>query len=730
MTGPENSDNPPSPAGTVGSFALGEPTGTGAFSSVWSGYHVGRGVPVAIKVMRPATAETYAERARMFQREVLHLSRLDHPAIVRVLGFGVIPKGLHGTDEHPLTPGVPYLALERATGGTLEWRRAPLEWEDLRNILLAILDALGHAHARGVLHLDLKPANVLVCGPDDSRPGIKLSDWGFSQVIDDRRDRAVSDPLIGTPRFMPPEQFAGRWRDYGPWTDLYALGALAWSLTTGRPVFEGGFSEVFRGHTSDMPGALKSRRPVPPGLESWLLNLLRKDPAERFAHAADASAALRALDGDTSVTPWSIYSGEHDVNDFLDDLSWIDDQELGSLDDADLGLLIAGTEDARSAHDEAGIFIVDGDGTDELIVEPEPGDRTSPALGDAWPRPRLPLDFPGARRTPRLPVEPSLFGLRQPRLCGRQQEAQALWELLRQAVAGQVPAAALVEGPVGSGKTRLLQELATFAYAVGGVTVVRIGGIPIRDTMRTLLRIHGLGTDAAVREGEARLRAFGMLAAPARELAVGTVEARPIDGAYLDLVVRFIAALGRLRPVLVLLDDVDRSRDALSLTARLQARAPSRVCVVATARRNEIASAIGSALRALEQRVQLRVLLTRLPLREQEALVNDLICLTPGLAGRVARQTQGNPGLAVDMVGHWVRGNFLTVERGSYSVNREGLALLTGRAGRRFRKVRRSSDSLPTQPVSRPTTVDHTGAVKPRQPAPAPRRIKTPSQED
>ena len=700
-----NTSDGAGPLGRLGSFALCEAIAHGSFSTVWSGYHLEQGFPVAIKVMRPAARGGTAARTAMFAREVRSLGALDHPFIVRIFDHGTLPNAFLKHRDLALLPGAPHLVLERASGGSLETMDQAPTWPFIRRVALSLLDALAHAHARGIYHLDVKPANVLICDADDMRPGVKLTDWGLAQSPQERTDNSMIDGLTGTPQFMAPEQFAGRWREYGPWTDLYALGGVIWALATGDAPFGGGFEDVFRSQTTQIPAAFVPRWAMPDRLEEWLLTALHKDPAHRFQTAAEASCALRSLDEAATPVPWApaidhLYAQEP----LLDDDTWLG-PESADLEDSSLFVF----DDSSSAADNSGDFdrtiqFAEEGATSEFNVGPlaaaqSVGSNASGAVRQ-WPRPRLPPQWgpPSARQ--RAPTEPALFDLRTPQMQGRRQERQALWELLRQAVAGQLPAVALVQGPAGSGKSRLLSELGDYADEAGGVTVVRAGGRPLRESMRAFLRTQGLTDRHAIQFGRERLEGLGMNPRHAGALAVRLVSELSADDEFLALVMEMFSVIGRTRPVLVLLDDADRHIDALSLTARMVALAPAHVCVVASARRAEIPSGLGRALKALEQRVQLRIRLGRLSRAQQEALIADLLWLPKGLIRRTASWTQGNPGLAVDTVEHWVRHEQLRRGRGGYRVTPEGLTLLDAAGNRRFKTVKRSQEFLPTQPVS------------------------------
>ena len=122
-------------------------------------------------------------------------------------------------------------------------------------ILLDFLDALAHAHARGMIHRDIKPANVLL---DTVTGHVKISDFGLVHSAEfvprpGHQVREISQAeddqsISGTPAYMAPEQIQADWRRFGPWTDLYAVGAMAWKLSTGRPPYPGDINKVFEGH--------------------------------------------------------------------------------------------------------------------------------------------------------------------------------------------------------------------------------------------------------------------------------------------------------------------------------------------------------------------------------------------------------------------------------------------------------------------------------------------------
>jgi eukaryotic-like serine/threonine-protein kinase len=185
----------------VGAFELRSIIGRGAMAEVHRAVHQSQGVPVAVKVLDAEKAAA-PRFQRMLYNEARAMAGLHHPGIAMVYDIGRAPTGS------------PWIAMEMASGGSLEdLVEVGLSWPDLKDLLLALLDALAHAHARGVLHRDLKPANILLCTEGDLRPGLKISDFGLAMPLD---TGTGSSRISGTPAFMAPEQVRGLWRDFGP----------------------------------------------------------------------------------------------------------------------------------------------------------------------------------------------------------------------------------------------------------------------------------------------------------------------------------------------------------------------------------------------------------------------------------------------------------------------------------------------------------------------------------
>lgn len=259
----------------LGRFRLIETLGSGGAAVVWRATHDAGGAEAAVKVLAGRYAAHPAVRSA-FAHEIRALARLDHPAIATVFDLGNVDRAAAEASKGALPQGAPWLALELASGGSLadDWNH-PTSWEELETLLHALLGALAHAHARGVLHRDLKPPNLLVRTAQDGRQGPMIADFGIAAALGAAPPRGLE--RAGTPKYCPPEQLDGDWRSFGPWTDLYALGATAWRLVSG-----GG----------ERRGALAPRFDVPQELEPWLRRMLAPDPLRRFRCAAEARQAL------------------------------------------------------------------------------------------------------------------------------------------------------------------------------------------------------------------------------------------------------------------------------------------------------------------------------------------------------------------------------------------------------------------------------------------------------
>lgn len=271
-----------------GPFVLEKTLGQGGMGVVHRARHAVTGQVVALKVLHPQWIEREDLRLR-FLREAQLLTRLDHPNIVRVYETGAV--GDRGYISMELLKGM-------ALGRYLQ-QKGPLAPEIVVELLLAACDALAHVHAAGLVHGDIKSANIFLLDPDDLapavqqgwRPRIKLMDFGLAQTI----GTETLASLDGTPAYMPPEQLRRRPLDVR--SDLYSLGVVGYEALTGRLPFaaDGEGSLLLRIQSGEFIPVRQRNPEVPAALERALARTLALSPTDRPASAVELSGLLRAL---------------------------------------------------------------------------------------------------------------------------------------------------------------------------------------------------------------------------------------------------------------------------------------------------------------------------------------------------------------------------------------------------------------------------------------------------
>jgi WD40 repeat protein len=273
----------PAPAvpGRVGEHQVLEEIGRGGMGVVYKARHLRLGRTVALKMLLGGTFAEPADRAR-FRGEAEAVARLHHLGIVQLYEVG---------DYDDAGVARTYFTLEFVDGGSLAARLAgrPQHPGQAALWLEAVARAVHHAHQHGIVHRDLKPSNVLLTR--DGQP--KICDFGVAKRLEGSDVRTRSGMLVGTVEYMAPEQAAGL--EVGPAADIHALGALLYTMLTGRPPFQA--ASVY-----DTLAQLRTQEPAPPSrlhprlprdLETICLKCLAKEPARRYASAADLADDLR-----------------------------------------------------------------------------------------------------------------------------------------------------------------------------------------------------------------------------------------------------------------------------------------------------------------------------------------------------------------------------------------------------------------------------------------------------
>jgi len=258
-------------------YRLTAPIATGGMGEVWRATDVSLGRMVAVKLLRPELLADPEFEPR-FQAEARMMAALTHPHIVNVYDYGHAPRASGGS---------PYLVMSYVPGVPLSQRIAQagrLSVTETGSVLIQAAAALHAAHRGGIVHCDVKPANLLVA----SDGGVTLVDFGvaLSATV------TTANTVIGTALYMAPEQVTGR--RVSPATDIYALGAVAYHCLSGQPPFTGDTpSEVALRHLSDEPAPLPPD--VPAAMRMLVARALRKDPAQRYPSAAAFARALREV---------------------------------------------------------------------------------------------------------------------------------------------------------------------------------------------------------------------------------------------------------------------------------------------------------------------------------------------------------------------------------------------------------------------------------------------------
>ena len=411
-------------------FDLQAPLGSGGMGEVWQAVHRDSGIHVAIKWLRGS--------GDALEREIRLVAGLCHPHIGTVLDLG-------STGERT------WFAMELAdqtlsdVGG---------DWPWLRDRLVQLLGALAHAHARGVIHRDLKPANVLLRGVNQD---VMLVDFGIAARLKEQ-----GAPRGGTPLFMAPEQIMDQLDSQGPWTDLYALGAMTWLLVCGSaPFWAPNVAEILTSHlTKELP-VFRPRMPVPAGLDTWLCSLLAKRPSDRPRCAAEALDSL--------PTGPVVH-----VDSRVMQVSLAETVEIAPLDELDLAAV-------KSVN------------------------QTAPFDPLAWKSPDTPIDDL-ARASLRL------LALRTIPLVGREVEREALWSALAEVYRTGEPRGVVLTGAPGIGKTRLADWLATRAHESGAAVSRSVEDLDDHDRpVVVILDDDADGSDAERARKILRGRTFSVL---------------------------------------------------------------------------------------------------------------------------------------------------------------------------------------------------------------------------
>ena len=596
--------------------------GRGAQADVWRAEDA-EGQEVACKIFRTSRHRA-AQVSAALLGEIEAITRTDHPHIVRLLDFNVLTDKCSAVSAGAFESGRHYAVFELGRHGTARQRCGRLSLLETIDTLLQILDGLAHAHARGIVHLDLKPSNILWFGGAE---GIKIADFGLSKysarLFDD--DRPTSRG--GTPPYMSPEQRrAGG--PVGPWSDIFSLGRLAIALITGaHPV------DADNGAAARVTACALSKKrrgsPEPASrLTDWIVRATETDPGARFLTAEQAAHPLRALrmracaevplgQNLTSAYPPTLYSLETIAS--LKHPCSVSNSEL-----MDRESLAAG----------------------RLNDEEHPNDAENPVeIPVSWKRPNLDV-----WQYMSVDVNANLVHMREPPLVGRDEERSQIWATLRRTASEARAIHLRLYGEAGAGKTRLANWLIERVREIDVAGAVQVQFDRGDDAMEAIHRAllttwkNAPRTPSWPGPGEQEHHIRRVINQPC------TGESTSIERRLEDIKI-ILEVLTRIRPVVVVLHDLRFEQKSIrELKALMRAVAKLPVLLLSTIDETAPSDRACQPEGAMQACVWLRV--DRLSHQFWRPLVDAVLRLHPSVAENLATATQGLPAAVVRAITH------------------------------------------------------------------------------
>jgi serine/threonine-protein kinase len=272
----------------IGPYTIEKQIGEGGMATVYLARHALLKRPTAIKILKPHMATD--EMLARFRREVEFAAQLSHPNNIEIYDYG------------STRDGVLYYAMEYLVGITfaeLATRHGPVPPARTVHILRQLCAALKEVHDKGLIHRDIKPENIMLCQRGGERDVVKVLDFGIVKKLDGSvtRDLTRQVRVLGTPAYMAPERLRDP-ADVDARADIYAVGAVAYFLLTGRRPFEGGTDEELAQRIAHMPATHPSEilgSPLPRELEDLVLGCLAKNRSARPQSAGELIAMLDEL---------------------------------------------------------------------------------------------------------------------------------------------------------------------------------------------------------------------------------------------------------------------------------------------------------------------------------------------------------------------------------------------------------------------------------------------------
>jgi serine/threonine-protein kinase len=276
----------------IGEYEIEKEIGRGGMGVVYKARHIGLDRDVALKTVLSGRFASSEDRSR-FQAEAIAAAKLSHKGIVPIFEIGE-------------AAGQPFFSMPLIAGQSLaeRLRSGPLPPVVAARMLRKIASAVAYAHSCGIIHRDLKPGNILLASADwncnlSTNEGLgacepKITDFGLAKRLGDGAGLTMTGQILGTPSYMPPEQASGYRHDVGPAADIYALGAILYTMLTGQAPFVSDNPIELILHVIEreppLPRSLVDH--VPRALEAICLKCLEKNPSDRYASATELAEDL------------------------------------------------------------------------------------------------------------------------------------------------------------------------------------------------------------------------------------------------------------------------------------------------------------------------------------------------------------------------------------------------------------------------------------------------------
>lgn len=600
------------------------------------------GEQIAVKRVIPPEGRLADDYITWFYKEARALAALGHPNIVAARDFG------------QLLDGTPFLAMDLVHGLSLhDYSNARLSFPIIWSLVDQVLDALAHAHARGVIHGDLKPSNVIVEEGRDGPPKVHILDFGLAWLKHDPHDERLDGEKAmqfqphagaGTPGYMAPEQIMHEKHHVTGATDLYALACVLYKLLSGRAPFTGDPKELLKAHAYEDAPPLKPAVRVPDGVRKFVMQCLRKRPWDRYEFAAGAQRAWATFKPDMQVDPrlWRFPR-------------------------------VAATPTAAM---------------------PSKTEATAPDVAEAITRP------PREKARGLLSIRPSPMVGRDD-ICGR------LLNVCREVEAGigEPHRLVMLVGPAGVGKSRIAEWLVSTTHEQGTIVPLTARYRRMRGTTEGMLGAvtqyfnfesvdretveRSLLARWRVKSGDQKMRTWVAGAAewlrpnPPGSETVGPTGVRfALD--TLDVrrqVVRFtLRRIAAGRPLLVLLDDLHNAPQTTidGLVRIHENERDQRLVLVATVRAEDVQLGTSTAERLRRLREQLKGEVVEINPMDRETtrdLLKASLPLDENAAEEAARRSRGFPLFALQQLHAWAHAGDFEFVDGHFRVPQEVLAV-------------------------------------------------------